>query len=88
MYLVIKMTTFKREFNFLEKGEIRKNIALNIKKYRLLAGITQEQLAVDINKSYDFVRRLEFSKGKVGCSIYTLYQISVVLNTNIENFFK
>lgn len=80
------MTTFKR--NFVFDKEIRKKISLNIKKYRLLAGITQEQLAVDIGLSYDFVRRLEFSKGKIGCSIDTLYKISVVLKTRIDKFFE
>lgn len=80
------MTTFKREFNF--KKDIREKISNNIRKYRLLAGITQEQLAVDIGLSYDFVRRLEFKKGKIGCSIDTLYKISVVLNTRIDKFFK
>ena len=82
------MTTFKREYDFIDKNEMRKRISLNIRKYRKLSGITQEQLAVDINKSYDFVRRLEFTQGKVGCSTYTLYCISKVLNTSIENFFK
>ena len=82
------MTTFKRECDFIDKNEMRKRISLNIRKYRKLSGITQEQLAVDINKSYDFVRRLEFTQGKVGCSTYTLYCISKVLNTSIENFFK
>ena len=80
------MTTFKREFNF-EKN-IRKNISLNIKKYRLQNGITQEQLAVDVGKSYDFIRRLEYKKGEVGCSIDTLYKISIVLNTRIDKFFE
>jgi len=80
------MTTFKREFIF--DNNIRKNISLNIKKYRLQAGITQEQLALDIEKSYDFIRRLEFKKGEVGCSIDTLYKISVVLNTRIDKFFE
>lgn len=80
------MATFKREFRF--DNDIRKNISLNIKKYRLQAGITQEQLAVDIDKSYDFVRRLEFKKGEVGCSIDTLYKISIVLNTRIDKFFE
>ncbi len=80
------MTTFKREFNF--KKDIREKISNNIRKYRLLAGITQEQLAVDIGLSYDFVRRLEFKKGKIGCSIDTLYKISVVLNTRIDKFFE
>ncbi len=80
------MTTFKRKFKF--DPNIRKNISENIKKYRKLNGITQEQLAVDVGVSYDFMRRLEFTKGKVGCSIDTLYKISVVLNTRIDKFFE
>ncbi len=83
--MVIIMVTFKREFNF--NNHIRENIASNIRKYREKAGITQEQLALDISKSYDFVRRLEFKKGKIGCSIDTLYKISVVLDTRIDKFF-
>lgn len=60
------MTTFKRNFSF--NKNIKEIVSKNIKKYRLDAGITQEQLAVDIGKSYDFVRRLEFKKGEIGCS--------------------
>ncbi len=80
------MATFKREFDF--EDDIKKKISLNIRKYRKKAGITQEQLAVDTGKSYDFIRRLEFKKGEVGCSIDTLYKISVVLNTRIDKFFE
>ncbi len=80
------MATFKRNFEF--KNNIREIISKNIKKYRLEAGITQEQLALDIGLSYDFTRRLEFTKGDVSCSIDTLYKISVVLNTSIEKFFE
>lgn len=80
------MTTFKREFKF--NDNIKENISRNIKKYRLLNGITQEQLALDVGKSYDFIRRLEFKKGEVGCSLTTLYKISVVLNTRIDKFFE
>lgn len=80
------MTAFKRDFEF--DKDIKKKISANIKKYRLKAGITQEQLALDIEKSYDFTRRLEFRKGEIGCSIETLYRISVVLNTRIDKFFE
>jgi len=80
------MTAFKRDFKF--DNDIKKKISKNIKKYRLEAGITQEQLALDIGKSYDFTRRLEFRQGDVGCSIDTLYKISVVLNTRIDKFFE
>ncbi len=61
-------------------------VSANIKKYRKIAGITQEQLAVDVGKSYDFMRRLEFKKGAIGCSIDTLYRISVVLGVTMNNF--
>lgn len=80
------MTTFKREFNFEDNIMIK--ISSNIKKYRLLAGITQEQLAVDVGKSYDFIRRLEYKKGAIGCSIDTLYKISVVLGVTMDKFFE
>ena len=80
------MTTFKRDFDF--GYNYMKDISLNIKKYRKMAGITQEQLAVDVGRSYDFIRRLEFKKGDIGCSLDTLYKISVVLNQPIGNFFQ
>lgn len=80
------MATFKREFNFDDKFIVK--VSNNIKKYRLEAGITQEQLAVDVGKSYDFIRRLEYKKGAIGCSIDTLYKISVVLGITMDKFFK
>lgn len=54
------MTTFARNFNF--DDIFMTKVSNNIKKYRLLAGITQEQLAVDVGKSYDFIRRPEYKK--------------------------
>ncbi len=80
------MTTFKRNFKFNEN--IMVNISNNIKKYRKQAGITQEQLAVDVGKSYDFIRRLEYKKGEIGCSIDTLYRISVVLDVTMDKLFE
>lgn len=80
------MATFERKFYFNEN--IMVNISRNIKKYRKLAGITQEQLAVDVGKSYDFIRRIEYKKGDVGCSIDTLYKISVVLGVTMDKLFE
>lgn len=80
------MPTFKREFAFDENIMVK--VSANIKKYRRIAGITQEQLAVDVGKSYDFMRRLEFKKGAIGCSIDTLYRISVVLSVTMDKFFE
>lgn len=83
---MIILATFKREFNFDDKFMVK--VSNNIKKYRLKAGITQEQLAVDVGKSYDFIRRLEYKKGAIGCSIDTLYKISVVLGITMDKFFE
>lgn len=58
------MTTFKRDFSFLDKDDIKKNISKNIRKYREEAGITQEQLAIDIGISPDYLRRFETNSGK------------------------
>lgn len=80
------MTTFKRDFDFDEN--FIETIALNIRKYRKIAGITQEQLAVDIGISYDYIRRIESQKGKEGISLKTLYKISIVLNTPMDKFFE
>ena len=51
-------------------------------------GITQEQLAIDIGVSVDYLRRFETQEGKEGMSIKTLYRISVVLDTPINKFLE
>ena len=48
------MTRYKREFIF--DKNVNEIVSKNIKKYRKQAKVTQEQLALDIEKSYDFVR--------------------------------
>ena len=80
------MTKFKREFNFDEN--IMKTIAYNVIKYRKLNNITQEQLAIDIGVSPEFIRKFESTKGSEGLSLMSLYKISVVLNTSIDKFFE
>lgn len=80
------MTTFKRNFSFDDNIMVR--VSENIRKYRKINGITQEQLAVDVGRSYDFIRRLEYKKGSIGCSIDTLYKISVVLGITMDKLFE
>ncbi len=80
------MTRFKRDFSFNQN--IIEVVARNVRKYRKLAGITQEQLALDIGVSNDFLRRFETTFGKEGMSLNTLYKISVVLNVSMEKFFQ
>lgn len=64
---MIIFTTFKRDFTF--DNNYMLIISNNIKKFRKEVRITQEQLAVDIGRLYDFIRKLKFKKGKVGCSL-------------------
>ena len=79
------MTTFKRDFSFNQ--DIIGVVARNVRKYRKMAGITQEQLAIDIGVSNDFLRRFETTFGKEGMSLNTLYKISIVLNIPMDKFF-
>ena len=80
------MTKFKRDFNFNE--DIIKVVAYNVVKYRKLNKITQEQLAIDIGVSPEFIRKFESTRGSEGLSLLSLYKISIVLNTSIDKFFE
>ena len=80
------MTKCKREFKF--DNNIIETIAYNVIKYRKLSGITQEQLAIDIGVSPEFIRKFESTKGSEGLSLMSLYKISIVLNTSIDKFFE
>ena len=77
---------YKRHFQF--DPDIKKVVARNIRKYRLAAKITQEQLALDCDRSYEFIRRLESTEAKEGISLDLLYKISIVLETRIDKFFE
>ena len=80
------MTRYKRDFEFNEN--IIETIAYNVIKYRKINGITQEQLALDIGVSPEFLRKFDSTKGSEGLSLLSLYKISVVLGTSIEKFFE
>lgn len=80
------MTRFKRDFQFNEN--IIETIAYNVIKYRKISGITQEQLALDIGVSPEFIRKFESTKGSEGLSILSLYKISIVLNVSIDKLFE
>lgn len=80
------MTKFKRNFDF--DDNIIETIAYNVIKYRKINGIIQEQLAVDIGVSPEFIRKFESTRGSEGLSLLSLYKISIVLNTSIDKFFE
>ena len=68
--------------------DIKKVVASNIRKYRKLRGLTQEQLALYTDLSYDFIRRIETSGGKSGFSVMTIYKIATVLEISMDNLFE
>lgn len=80
------MTRYKRDFDFNEN--IIETIAYNVIKYRKINNITQEQLALDIGVSPEFIRKFESTKGSEGLSLMSLYKISIVLDTSVEKFFE
>lgn len=82
------MTKGKTFMTTFFEDNIMVKVSSNIRKYRKITGITQEQLAVDVGKSYDFIRRLEYKKGSIGCSVNTLYRISVVLGITMDKLFE
>jgi transcriptional regulator with XRE-family HTH domain len=67
---------------------IKRIISTNIRKYRKLRGLTQEQLALYTELSYDFIRRIETSGGKSGFSVETLYKIATVLEVSMDELTK
>lgn len=80
------MTRFKRDFDFNEN--IIETVAYNVIKYRKINKITQEQLALDIGVSPEFIRKFESTKGSEGLSLLSLYKISIVLDVSIDKFFE
>lgn len=72
----------KYEINIYEQ------IAKNIKKYRMIAGITQADLAEKIGVSHEFIRRNESKKGKKSFSVDTVWKISIALNISPGMLFE
>lgn len=75
-----------KEFKF--NDNIKKVIAINIRKYRKLRGYTQEQLALYTDRSFEFIRRIESEAGRRGFSVETLYRIATVLEVTIDELCK
>ena len=67
---------------------IYEQIALNIKKYRKMAGITQAVLAEKVGVSHEFIRRIESKKGIKTFSIDTIWKISLALDVDPGKLFE
>ena len=84
--MVNKMAYEYKEYNF--NKNIKKVVALNIRKFRKQKGFTQEQLALYTDRSFEFIRRIESEQGRRGFSVETLWRISTVLEVPLDMFFR
>ena len=64
----------------MEHKDVYKLIGKNIKKYRKIKKITQEQLAIKANLSYGFIKNLEAKNVYATISIETLAVIADCLD--------
>lgn len=62
-----------------------KRLGKNIKRYRLVVGITQEQLAELVNVHQTYIAKIE--TGKSSPSVKLLYLISRKLKIRLSNIF-
>ena len=81
MYVVVELNNKMKKD---ESRELKQNISFNIRKYRKIRHLTQEELAEEADISYDFMRRIESSKGSRGFSVFTLYKLAVALDVSID----
>ena len=74
--------------NNQDVGDIYLKIARNIKKYRLLNGMSQQDLAIKSGYSYAYIRRVEGPKCLKNFSIQTVSNIAEALGVDITALFE
>ena len=70
------------------KDNVYEVIRINIKYYRKLKGMTQEEFAEAMDMSYDYIRQVESAKSGKHFSIPSLKLAADVLGIKIEDLFK
>ena len=77
------------EFYFVkkhDKNSIQKGFGNGVRKIRITKGLTQEQLANELNVEVSQISRIE--RGVINTSVVMLYQLSSILAVNISEFFE
>lgn len=80
------MTIYKRNYEFPKN--LDETIVKNIIKFRKEREMTQEQLAADVDISYDHIRRMESTRGSEGLALETFVKIAIVLEHSLDDFIK
>lgn len=70
------------------ENNIYQVVSKNIKKYRKLKGMTQNELASKCGYSYAYIRRIEAPNCAKDFSLQTIYNISLALNIPLENLLE
>jgi transcriptional regulator with XRE-family HTH domain len=68
-----------------DKNIIQITFGINLRKFRLAKGYTQEKLANELGIEISQISRIE--RGLIKTSITTLYLISKILDTDLNDFF-
>lgn len=63
-------------------------ISNNIKRYRIDANMTQEELARKANYTHQFIRRIEAPRSKKTFSLETIFILSKALNKKFSDMFE
>ena len=74
------------EQEFIDKNIYLKRLRERIRNIRQKKGLSQEELAFKINSARNFIGCIE--RGEKSPTIYTLYKISLILNTTIDALTK
>jgi len=74
-------------FDKKDENYIYELVSKNIKKQRMIKGLTQAQLAEKTNYSTQFISNIE-SKTHQTFSLGTLYRIALILDIDISELFK
>lgn len=82
------MNTNKDLKNKLEK-DYMPIIYTNIKKYRKESGYSLMEVAVVLDMSYDYLRRIESNKDEVKtCPLKLLIKFSILYNRKLDDFLQ
>lgn len=71
--------------NIQDKNIIQINFGRNLRRIRLAKGFTQEKLANELSIEISQISRIE--RGLINTSISTLFSISKILDTDLNDFF-
>ena len=71
--------------NIQDKNIIQINFGKNLRRIRLAKGFTQEKLANELSIEISQISRIE--RGLINTSITTLFSISKILDTDLNDFF-